>query len=190
MKIFIGTCMSIMSIILWWNISEHSIMLKLWYLKRLRGNCILHLYTRTWNMESKFLETKEYLQKLQVIQNKLLKLLLNFDWRTSNNELHHQLSLLKVVDIHNVNVLSFVYECRSGRCPTLFSNYYHVREAGYDLTQNDRLHVPMARTDIGQSCYKFKGARLWNNTFNLVNQNPYKTNFRATITNHLIETYK
>ena len=50
----------------------------------------------------------EYSQKLQVIQNKLLKLLLNFDRRTSTNELHHQLSLLKVVDIHNVNVLSFV----------------------------------------------------------------------------------
>ena len=108
----------------------------------------------------------EYLQKLQVIQNKLLKLLLNFDRRTSTNELHHQLSLLKVVDIHNVNVLSFVNECRSGRCPTLFSNYYHVREAGYDLRQKDRLHVPMARTDIGQSCCKNKGARLWNNAFN------------------------
>ena len=77
----------------------------------------------------------EYLQILQVIQNKLPKLLLNFDRRTSTNELYHQLSLLKVVDIHNVNVLSFVNECRSGRCPTLFSNYYHVRGAGYDLRQ-------------------------------------------------------
>ena len=99
----------------------------------------------------------EYLQKLQVIQNKILKLLSNFDRRTFTNELHHQLSLLKVVDIHNVNVLSFVNECRSGRCPTLFLNYYHVREAGYDLRQKDRLHVPMARTDIGQSCCKIKG---------------------------------
>ena len=132
----------------------------------------------------------EYLQKLQVIQNKLLKLLLNFDRRTSTNELHHQLSLLKVVDIHNVNVLSFVNECRSGRCPTLFSNYYHVQEAGYDLRQKDRLHVPMARTDIGQSCCKNKGARLWNNAFNLVNQHLYKKNFRTTITKHFIETYK
>ena len=91
----------------------------------------------------------EYLQKLQVIQNKLLKLLLNFDRWMSTNELHQQLFLLKVVDIHTVNVLSFVNECRSGRCPTLFSSYYHVREAGYELRQNDRLHVPMARTDIG-----------------------------------------
>ena len=116
----------------------------------------------------------EYLQKLQVIQNKLLKLLLNFDRRTSTNELHQQLSLLKVVDIRNVNLLSFVNECRSGRCPTLFSNYYHAREAGYDLRQKDHLHVSRARTDIGHSSCKIKGVRLWNNKLNLVNQHLHK----------------
>ena len=119
----------------------------------------------------------EYLQKLQVIHNKLLKLLLHFDRRTSINELHQKVSLLKVVDIHNVNLLAFVIECRSGRCPTLFSNYYHVREAGYDLRQKERLHVPMARTDIGQSSCKIKGARLWNNKFNLVDQHLHKKPF-------------
>ena len=142
-------------------------------------------------MESKFWRLCEWVFiKLQVIQNKLIKLLLKFDLGTFTNELHHQLSLLKVVDIQNVNVLSFVNECRSGRCPTLFSNYDHVQETGYDLRQNDRLHVPMARTDISQSYCKIKGARLWNNAFSLVNQHLYKKNFRTTVTKHFIETYE
>ena len=151
-------------------------MLKLWYLKKIAGQ----LYSVLIHSRIKYgIEVfgdcaNEYFQKLQVIQNELLKLLLNFDRRNSANELHHQLSMLKVVDIHNVNVLSFANECRSGRYPSLFSNYYHVREAGYDLRQNDRLRVPMARTDIGQSCYKIKGSRLWNNAFSLVNQHLYK----------------
>ena len=127
-----------------------------------------------------------YLQKLQVIQNKLIKLLLNFDCPTSTNELHHQLSLLKVSDIHNVNVLSFVNECRSGRCRALFSNYYHIREAGYNIRQKDRLHAPMARTDIGQSCCKIKGARLWSNAFNLVNQHLYKKTLERLSQNILL----
>ena len=117
----------------------------------------------------------EYLQKLRVIQKNLLKLLLNFDRRMSTNELHQQ--------------LSFVNECRSGRCPTLFSSYYHVREAGYELKQNDRLHVPMARTDTGQSSCKIKGARLRNDKFNLVNPHLYKKSFKKTITKHFIEIY-
>ena len=130
----------------------------------------------------------EYLQKLQVTQNKLLKLLLNFHCRIFTNELHQKLSLLKVVDIHTVNVLSFVNECRSGRCPTLFSSNYHVREAGYELRQNSRLHVPIARTDIDQGSCKIKGARLWNGKFNLVIIYCIKS-FRKTITKHFIETY-
>ena len=73
-------------------------------------------------------QLREYLQKLQVIQIKFLKLLLNVGRRNSASELQ-LLSLLKVFDIHNVNLLSYVNDCRSGRCPTLFSCYYHVLEA-------------------------------------------------------------
>ena len=125
-----------------------------------------------------------YLKKLQVIQNKLLKLLLNFEGQTSNNEYQHLCSL-KVAD-----VLSFVDECRSGSCPNLFASYYHVREGVYDLRQNGRLHVPMARTGIGKSCFKIKGARLWDNKSNFLNQHLYKKCFRTTITMHYIETYQ
>ena len=117
------------------------------------------------------------------------KLLLNFDRRMSTNELHQQLSLLKVVDIHtiNVTVLSFVNECRSGRCPILSSSYYHVREAGYELRRSDRLHVPMARTEIGRSSCKIKGAGLWNNKFNLVNHHLNKKALERLSRNTLLK---
>ena len=82
----------------------------------------------------------EYLQKLQVIQNKLLKLLLNFDHRMSTNEIHQQLSLLKVVDIHTVNVLSFVNECRCGRCPICSQAIIMYEKQG---TNSDRMIVFM-----------------------------------------------
>ena len=50
----------------------------------------------------------EYLCKLQTLQNKLLKLMLKLNRRTSTNQLHRDLSLLKVSDIHAINVLCFV----------------------------------------------------------------------------------
>ena len=68
------------------------------------------------------------------------------------------------------------YRIVTNRCPTLFSSYYHVREAGYQLRQNDRLRVPMVRIDIGQSSCKIKCARLWNNEFNLINHHLYEKN--------------
>ena len=60
-------------------------------------------------------------------------------------------------------------------CPTLFSSCSRAREAGYDVRQHGRLHVPMARTNIGQSCCEIKGDRSWDNKFNLVNQHFHKT---------------
>ena len=50
--------------------------------------------------------TNEYLDKLQTQQNKFLKVLLKLDWRTSTNQLHRNISLLKVSDIHTVGLLS------------------------------------------------------------------------------------
>ena len=50
----------------------------------------------------------EYLCKLQTLQNKLIKLMLKLNRRTSTNQLHRNLSLLKVSDIHAVSVLCFV----------------------------------------------------------------------------------
>ena len=50
----------------------------------------------------------EYRCKLQTLQNKLLKLMLKLNRRTSTNQLHRDLSLLKVSDIHAVSVLCFV----------------------------------------------------------------------------------
>ena len=60
--------------------------------------------------------SKQVLSRIQVMQNKLLKLLLNLNRRTPTTELHKTLSTLKVEDIFKSNILSFVNECRSGRC--------------------------------------------------------------------------
>ena len=49
---------------------------------------------------------KEHLGKLQTMQNKLLKLLLKLDRCTSTDQLHRDISLLKVSDIHTVGMLS------------------------------------------------------------------------------------
>ena len=73
------------------------------------------------------------MSKLQIMQNKLLKLLLKWDRRTPTDLVHKELSLLKIDDIHIAKVLSFVNECRSCRVPDMFVNYYEIRETGLNL---------------------------------------------------------
>ena len=107
----------------------------------------------------------EHLSKLQVMQNKLLKLLLKLDYHTSTSLLHYNMTLLKIADIHTVNIFSFVNECRAGRNPDIFKNCFKVREATYDLRHKDRLFVPLTRTELGFSRCAILGAKLWNKYF-------------------------
>ena len=67
------------------------------------------------------------------MQNKLLTLLLKLDYRTSTSLLHHNMTLLRIADIHTVNILFFVNECRAGKNPDIFKNYFTVLEATYDF---------------------------------------------------------
>ena len=69
----------------------------------------------------------EYLSEMQIVQDKLLKLLLKLDRRTSMNQLHRDISLLKVTDIHGVSMLCFVNNCWATRCPETFYDYYQVQ---------------------------------------------------------------
>ena len=131
----------------------------------------------------------EYLSKLQTLQNKLLKLMLKLDRRTSTNQLHRNLSLLKVADIHTVSVLCFVNNCRAARCPETFCNYYQVRQTERELRNKDHLDVPWARTDMGLSSCNIKGARLWNENFPAVNPYLYKKCFKTRVTKYFIEKY-
>ena len=131
----------------------------------------------------------EYLCKLQTLQNKLLKLMLKLNPRTSTNQLHRDLSLLKVSDIHAVSVLCFVNNCRAARCPETFCNYLQVRQTHRELRNNDHLDVPWSRTETGISSCCIKGARLWNENFAIVNSYLYKKCFKSKVTKHFIEKY-
>ena len=131
----------------------------------------------------------EHLSKLQTLQNKLLKLMLKLDRRTSTNQLHRNLSLFKVSDIHTVSVLCFVNNCRAARCPETFCNYYQVRQTERELRNKDHLDVPWARTDMGLSSCNIKGARLWNENFPAVNPHLYKKCFKTRVTKYFIEKY-
>ena len=131
----------------------------------------------------------EYLSKLQTFQKKLLKLMLKLDRRTSTNQLHRILSLLKVADIHSVSVLCFVNNCRVARCLETFCNYYQVRQTEREIRNKDHLDVPWARTDMGLSSGNIKGARLWNENVPVVNPYLYRKCFKTRVTKYFIEKY-
>ena len=101
------------------------------------------------------------IEKIQTMQNKLMKLLLRLRQMTPTNELHMHLNILKVSDNYKSNILSFVNEILSGRSPDAFMNYLILKKNNqYGMRRKGQLNVPPCRTRICDRAVF--DASLWN----------------------------
>ena len=110
------------------------------------------------------LTTSTNMKKIQVIQNKLLKVISNQKYRTPTNELHNSLELLKVKDIFTQELLTFVQDFNNNKLPSVFNNYFTKFNDYHSInTRNkDNFIVPRFKTVFGSKVIKYFGAVTWN----------------------------
>ena len=130
-----------------------------------------------------------HINRVQTIQNKLMKLLLKLDPRTPTNELHRGMNILKVSDIYKSNVLNFVNEILSGRCPEPFRCYFQYKRETYDMRRKHQLNVPSTRICLGDKAVRVYGASLWNNTSNIMAEYHFKKCYRKQLNKIYISNY-
>ena len=65
--------------------------------------------------------------RLQIVSNKLLKILFNMSPFHSTNQLHKELDILKVKDVYKSCVLKFVFLCLNHTPLRMFNNYFQKR---------------------------------------------------------------
>ena len=105
------------------------------------------------------------LDNIQVMQNKLLKVLSCKCYRYSTNRLHNELSILKFEDMVKQEILSFMYSYIHGKLPKVFNNYFQHRFELIDMItelRKRRFIIPINNYDIGKSTIQSVGAKLFN----------------------------
>ena len=103
------------------------------------------------------------LKKIQTLQNQLLKVLLRKDYRFSTNELHNSMDLLKIDDIVDQEILSFVHNYFSKKLPPVFDDYYSTLAEQHQIdTRNGQylLDIPDHNTNIAATSIKISGDKL------------------------------
>ena len=101
--------------------------------------------------------------KLQIMQNKLLKVLLTKNRRYSTDQLHDDLDILKVNDIECLETLTFVKNFMLNKLPIAFVNYFSKpNHSIYTRGLNSLLVVPHHTNNLGGSSQKVRGAIKWN----------------------------
>ena len=107
---------------------------------------------------------KGQIKELQVLQNRALKSLYKKDFRTPTKNLHKTCKIILVKDIHNLNILKFVFKQQKGEAPEAFENYFTENNLirGHNTRQASNLHTTKPKTRFGKKSIKYNGANLWN----------------------------
>ena len=103
---------------------------------------------------------KANMDKVQVLQNKLLKVILEKSWRHPTDELHTEVNILKVKDIFYQEISSFVNKYLRGALPEVFTDYFQFFSHSYGTRGNlSRLISPLYRTELGKKTVIYKRLR-------------------------------
>ena len=105
------------------------------------------------------------LKRVQTLQNQLLKVLLGKKYRFPTDNLHRELNILKVKDITNQEILTFVHNYFANKLPAAFDNYYKTFSNFSDrITRNSftTIKIDDHNTNIAARSLKISGAKIWN----------------------------
>ena len=107
---------------------------------------------------------KTDVNKVQVICNKLLKILMQKDRNYSTNQLFKENKLLKIEDMHQFVILQLVHKSLYGNdnTPETTKSYFHRISHRYDVRHNLLVNIPRVKSAIGSTGTYWFGAKIWN----------------------------
>ena len=135
--------------------------------------------------------SKHNLNKIQTLQNKILKILYNRDWFTPTNILHKELRLLKITDIQKLSTAKFVYKQRKNELPEIFNDYFKSRNQIHSINTRhaNHLHLIKVKSKFGSNTMKYRGVKVYNELPNNIINSSTTKSFKKHVTNWYISKY-
>ena len=110
---------------------------------------------------------KSYLDPIIIAEKKILRVMTFSEINAHTAPLSSQLGILKVHDVHQFQLLSFVYDCHYKITPAHFHLYFkpssEVHSYNTRMASRGDLFLQKKNTfQYGIRCIQYTGARLWN----------------------------
>ena len=136
----------------------------------------------------------KYLKELQILQNRILKIINFKDHMFSTNLLHKELKILKTADLHEINILKLMHHVQYNRdkLPDVFQNYFTTNEGLHKYTTRQTMDYRIYKSSKtwGDKTFRNKGARLWNNLPKSIKNITKIKKFTASLKEFKIAKYK
>jgi hypothetical protein len=127
--------------------------------------------------------------RLQILQNKAIKLIRNFTGYIATNDLYKTLNILNLSNIHKYQTAIFMYKYVNNLLPIHFykPEYFIIinRLHTYKIRIQNKFVIPYARTNMRLFSIKCFGPRIWNSLpvclTNISNLPMFKINLKINI---------
>ena len=110
---------------------------------------------------------KKAIQRIQVHQNRILKILQFKRRLASTNEMHKKFNVLKISDQYEFKILKLMHSYVNNKeiLPDSFHNLFRTRSSfhSYRTRNEDLFEIPKTRNRFGNCAISVKGAKIWNN---------------------------
>ena len=106
---------------------------------------------------------KTYLGKLQTLQNRALRTVLNVDHLFASNDLYKLLKLDRLDERWSKQLACTMYRSIHKSCPTYLSNLFSVQQSKHNTRSGPRkLKLTQPKTNYGKRTLAYRGSKLWN----------------------------
>lgn len=139
-----------------------------------------------------FLCNETDLQRLQVLQNKCLRNVLEVDRYTSSEPMLNALSLLSVNQIIIFRTLIFIYKIISGETPMYLTSRIKFRHETNTrvLRSNNEIELTKATKTCSQNSLYYKGIKMFNALPNEIKCEKSQNCFEKRLRKHIVANFK
>ena len=135
--------------------------------------CLLTLYDSLvtskigYGLEAYGTAATKKLNELQVLQNRILKIIHFKDRKYSTNHLHKELNIVKIDDLYRIKILKMMHHVHFSKykLPQVFQNYFKTNENSHKYETRQKLDYRIVKSNKKWRNYTVQnvGARMWNN---------------------------
>ena len=134
-----------------------------------------------------------YLNPLQTVQNKAIKLIEGLSHWQSSTTAYKKLKILKINELVRFEIGKFFNRHFNNKLPLNFQNYFVGLNRIHTIDTRRRLTgcnhcIPLYKTSRMQHSIKYKGVIIWNNVPSDVRKNTFRK-FRSNCKDQLIANY-
>ena len=129
---------------------------------------------------------------LQRCCNKILRIIFfRADSRSNCDDIYKKFEILKILDIHKLEVGCFVYKIFHNMLPQCFAELLKLNFAVYQRQTRKRnnIHVPLMKKVICRQSILHNGAKTWNDIPVEIRSSLNLTSFRSKLKKYLISKY-